>query len=80
MSTTERQLPPPLVRELKGRETVQVTKAQSYNDGFVAKQGMEGLVLHPGSQAATWVIYFPEHKTRRVVPGWDLKVLKSRGH
>lgn len=79
--TNTRKLPPPMRHALHGGEKVKVKARQEYYDGFIAEVGDEGLAMHPGSQAATWVVLFPKARTRRVVPEWDLEVISGgKGH
>lgn len=72
-----RDLPTPSHRAFHGGETVKITKTLKFEDDFVLEQGSQGMAMHPGSQAATWVVFFPKLKTRRVVPEWDLEVVSK---
>lgn len=77
----DRSLPDPLVAKLHGGEKVKlINQKQVYEDGFVMKLGDVGLALHPGSQAATWVVYIPSARTRRVVPEWNLEIVSGGAH
>ena len=77
----DRSLPAPLHAALNGGEKVKLKNMQQvYEDGFVFKVGEEGLVLHPSSQAACWVVYIPSARTRRVVPEWNLEIISGKKH
>lgn len=76
----DRKLPPPLRSAFHGREKVRVKKSLTFEDGYVLREGSIGRAMHPGSQAATWVVYFPEARTRRVVPEWLLELVAKKGH
>jgi hypothetical protein len=77
----DRSLPAPLHSKLHGGEKVKlVNNQQVYADGFVLKVGDQGIALHPGSQAATWVVYVTSMRSRRIVPEWNLEVLSGHKH
>jgi hypothetical protein len=77
----DRSLPAPLHSPLHGGEKVKlINNQQVYADGFVFKVGEQGIALHPGSQAATWIVYIPSVRTRRVVPEWNLEIVPSQNH
>lgn len=76
----DRELPPPLVSKMQGGETVKLKIDLTFEDDLTLARGAKGVALHPGSQAATWVVFFPKQKTRRVCPEWQLEILESAGH
>jgi hypothetical protein len=62
-------LPPPMRIAFHGGEDVQLLQDQLYADKVLVRRGERGRVMHPSSQAASWVVWFPMVGEKyRVVP------------
>lgn len=62
-------LPAPMRIAFHGGEEVQLMQDQLYADKVLVRRGERGRVMHPSSQAASWVVWFPMVGEKyRVVP------------
>ena len=62
-------LPAPMRIAFRGGEEVQLMADQLYADKVLVRRGERGKVMHPSSQAAAWVVWFPMVGEKyRVVP------------
>lgn len=76
-----RDIPSPMAMRLHGGETVELLEDQVFADKVVIPAGEKGLVLHPSSQAAAWVVRFRSvGKKLRVIPEPLLRVVGGGGH
>ena len=72
----DRALPPPMRIAFGPGDAVQLAEDQRYADRALVRKGERGKVMHPSSQAASWVVWFPMMGPKyRVVP----EGLLSRG-
>jgi len=64
-----RALPPVIKTIFRGGEDVQLSADQLYADKVLVRRGERGRIMHPSSQAASWVVWFPMMGEKyRVVP------------
>jgi hypothetical protein len=65
----DRHVPPPMRIAFAPGDSVQLAEDQRYADKVLVRRGERGKVMHPSSQAASWVVWFPMMGPKhRVVP------------
>lgn len=76
-----REMPVPMAMRLHGGETVELLEDQVFADKVVIPAGERGVVMHPSSQAAAWVVRFRRvGKKLRVIPEPLLRVVGGGHH
>ncbi len=61
--------------EIGAGAVVRISRDQRFADGTTIAAGERGRILYHSSQAACWIVLFPERGTRKVIAGANLELV-----